>query len=103
MLAKNSEDLVREFYELNKDKFPEVTSFEKAKNICYGQFRFLKEEMENGELCEIRFKYLGSFKVYQGRAEALLRNIEERVALKKISRADYLRVKAMLIKFLKNE
>jgi hypothetical protein len=102
MLVNSSEELVKEFYELNRNKYPEIT-LEKAKEVCYGPFIFLKEEMERGELCEVRFKYLGSFKVYKGRAEALLKSIEERVALKKISRADYLRVKAMLTKFLKDE
>jgi hypothetical protein len=94
-----SEELVEEFYNLNKDKFPDIT-LEQAKDICYGPWRFLKKEMESGELSEVRFKYFGSFQVYPGRAKNMLENIKERFKFNKINKEEFFRIKTMLEKFI---
>ena len=42
-----SDKLVIEFYNKKSSEFPGITQ-EQAKDICYGPWKFLKEEMENG-------------------------------------------------------
>ena len=97
-----SEDLVIEFYNDMKSKFPEVTE-DQAKDICYGPWKFLKQEMENGELSEIRFKYFGTFQVYTGRAKNLLISLKERFISNVVSKEEFFRIKTMLEKFINNE
>lgn len=94
-----NDDLINEFYKTigNSD-----ITLEQAKDICYGPWRFLKEEMENGKLSEVRFKYFGTFQVYPGRAKNMLVKLKERV--NSISTQEYLRIENILNNFLnKNE
>lgn len=95
----SQEELLEEFYKSfdNKD-----TKYEDFKNICQGPWKYLKQQMENGELCEVRFKYFGTFQVYIGRAKNLL------IRLKNTSdnfvKEEYDRIENMLTKFInKNE
>lgn len=96
-----SEDLLNEFHSNMNLQYPDIT-IEQAKDICYGPWRFLKEEMENGELAEVRFKYFGTFQVYPGRAKNMLNNLKEKINT--ITEKEYLRIENILTKFLlKNE
>ena len=56
--------------------------------------------MESGELPEIRFKYFGTFQVYQGRAKNMLENLKERFRFNKVDKKDYFRIKDILENFL---
>lgn len=96
-----SEDLAVEFHTKMVSRFPGITQ-EQAKDICYGPWNFLKQEMESGELSEVRFKYFGTFQVYPGRAKNMLIKLKERV--NSISTQEYLRIETILNNFLnKNE
>lgn len=97
-----NDDLIKEFFKKMQDKYPNI-SIEQAKDICYGPWRFLKSEMESGELSEVRFKYFGTFQVYKGRAKNLLIKLEKQFEENKISEKEYLRIKPMLENFLSNE
>ena len=97
-----SDKLVTEFYNKKSSKFPGITQ-EQAKDICYGPWKFLKQEMENGELSEVRFKYFGTFQVYPGRAVNLLNNLKERFRFNKVGKEEFFRIKTMLEKFINNE
>lgn len=94
-----SEDLVIEFHKKMSSEFPGITQ-EQAKDICYGPWKFLKQEMENGELSEVRFKYFGTFQVYPGRAVNLLNNLKERFRFNKVGKEEFFRIKTMLEKFI---
>ena len=94
-----SDKLVIEFYNKKSSEFPGITQ-EQAKDICYGPWKFLKEEMENGELSEVRFKYFGTFQVYPGRAVNLLNNLKERFRFNKVGKEEFFRIKTMLEKFI---
>lgn len=98
----NNADLMQEFYEQEKDKYPDV-SFEQFKDICFGPWRFLKHEMESGRLPKVRLKYFGTFQVYPGRAKNMLRIINERFANNKIEDKQYYRLKEMLENYIGNE
>lgn len=92
-----TEDLLTEFYLKTNHKFPDIT-FEEAKNICYSPFKCFKQEMESGELSEVRFKYIGTFKVYPKRAEKMLIKLKEN--FESVDDVEYLRIEKMLIKFV---
>lgn len=98
----DSDKLVIEFHKDMQEKFPGITS-EQAKDICYGPWKFLKEEMQNGELSEVRFKYFGTFQVYPGRVKNMLIKLKERFRFNKIDKKEYFRIKDMLDKFINNE
>lgn len=97
-----SDKLVIEFHTKMSSRFPGI-SVDQAKDICYGPWRFLKQEMESGELSEVRFKYFGTFQVYPGRAINLLNNLKERFRFNKVSKDEFFRIKNMLEKFINNE
>ena len=94
-----SDKLVIEFYNKMSSEFPDIT-LEQAKDICYGPWKFLKEEMQNGELSEVRFKYFGTFQVYPGRAVNLLNNLKERFRFNKVGKEEFFRIKTILEKFI---
>jgi len=94
-----NKDLIEEFYLKEKNKFPDL-SLEDFKEVCFGPWRFLKAEMENGNLSEVRFKYFGTFQVYEGRVKHLLHNLNIRYSLNKIGKEDYLKRKAVLENYL---
>ncbi len=95
-----NKELIEEFYQRNKDKYPNV-SLEQFRDVCFGPWRFLKQEMESGDLPEIRLKYFGTFQVYQGRARNMLHNLKQRFQFKKIDSKQYFKLKEMLEKYLK--
>lgn len=96
----NNQDLLEEFYQGVKDEFPDV-SFEQIKEVCFGPWRFLKQEMESGNLPSVRFKYFGTFQVYKGRAKNMLYNLEKKFQNNKIEEDQYLKYKNMIEKYLK--
>jgi len=98
----SNEDLITEFHAKSTNSYPGIT-FEQGKDICMTPWKFLKEEMENGELSEVRFKYFGTFQVYCGRAEIMLSNLKERFKINKIKREEFFRIKDMLDNFLKKQ
>lgn len=97
----HNEELIEEFYNKKKEEYPNL-SLEQMKDICFGPWKFLKDEMESGELPTVRLKYFGTFQVYKGRAEFMLRNLKERFEANKITEKQYFKLKKMLEKFLKN-
>lgn len=98
----DTQDLMLEFYEENKHKYPNMT-FEEMRLICYTQFSYVKEEMENGELGNIRLKYLGIFVVFEGTAKGMLNKMKARFDALTIDTKFYFEKKAMIDKFLKRK
>ena len=98
MELKNDE-LIKEFYEQQKELHPDLT-IEQIKDICFGPWRFLKSEMESGDLPTVRFKYFGTFQVYEGRARNMLYNNEKKFKFHKISPKQYYKLQEMLKRFL---
>ena len=95
----NNQDLLEEFYQEIKEDFPEV-SFEQVKEICFGPWRFLKDEMESGNLSSVRLKYFGTFQVYPGRAKNMLYNLDKRFKANLIDEKQYLHYKEMIQDYL---
>ena len=93
-------EVIEEYFIKIADQYPSLT-LEECKEICNAPWRFLKQEVESGELPEVRFKYFGTFQVYQGRAEMMLYNLKQRFKFHKIDPKQYFRLKEMLDKYLK--
>ena len=100
---KLNQELVKEFYEREKHKYPDM-SFEQFKLCCTTPFLNVRKEMESGSLKTVRLKFFGTFLVHIKRAKELLKNMEKRREAKTITEEYYLKRKEMITKFLeKNE
>lgn len=95
----SNDDILKEFFEELEEEYPDLT-IEQVKEICHTPWRFLKKEMESGELPEVRFKYFGTFQVYTGRAKMMLKNMKVRFQKQQIDPKQYFKHKEMLEKFL---
>lgn len=96
----DNQQLMEEFYSSVKEDFPNI-DFEQLKDICFGPWRFLKQEMESGQLPTIRFKYFGTFTVYEGRARNMIYNLDKKFEQGKIEERQYLKYKEMIGNYLK--
>lgn len=94
-----NDELIEEFYRKIINNYPQLT-LEQLKQICFTPWKFLKQEMESGELTEVRFKYFGTFQVYPGRAVHMLHNLNDRHKYNKIDPKQYEKLKTMLEKFI---
>lgn len=101
-MKQENQELINEFFEKYREEFPKV-SYEQFKNIVFGPWRFLKTEMENGNLETVKFKYFGTFIVYKKKAEGELEKLNKRFKEGNIVETQYLKVKNIIEKFLNNE
>lgn len=99
MARLDNQQLMEEFYTRIQSEYPGVT-FEQIKDICFGPWRFLKQEMESGELPTIKFMYFGKFQVNLGRAKNMLYNLSKKFENGQIEEDQYLKYKTMIEKFL---
>jgi hypothetical protein len=97
-----SQELIEEFYEKNRDKFPGL-NLDQVKEICYAPFIMTRKEMESGSLATIRLKYLGTFLVYPKRVEATLKMMEKNFKELRIAPKQYFEKKSMIEKYLKSK
>lgn len=97
-----NQELLKEFYEMNKNKYPEMT-FEQVRDCCQTQYVYLRKNIESGELPVIRLKFFGTFLVYPKRARGILNRMNEQFKELKIDTKFYFEKKAMIEKFLNNE
>jgi len=63
-------ELIQEFFNLHKDKYPDLT-VEEFNQICSAPFKMAKKEIESGELKTIRFQFFGTFLVYRKKVEKM--------------------------------
>lgn len=101
MILKNDE-LLHEFYLKEGHNYPEL-NLEQFKEAVFTPWMFLKNEMENGELETVRFKYFGTFQVYEGRAKRMLENLKQRHKFNRIEVKQYFHLKNMIEKYLKKK
>lgn len=100
MIVKTNKELFHEFYAKHGHEFPEV-DIEQSKEAAFAPWRFLKKEMEVGDLETVRLKYFGTFQVYTGRAKRMLQTLKDRLRFHKIDKLQYQKLSIMLDKFLK--
>jgi hypothetical protein len=96
-----SQELMIEFYEKNKESFPELT-FEQIKECCGTQYLYAKKEIESGKFPTIRLKYFGTFLVYPKRAEAILRRLTVQFKELKLDAKTYFEKKTLIENFLQD-
>jgi len=94
-----SMDLVREFYRSVRERYPDLT-LAQCKEAVHAPWAFLKGEMESGRLTSVRFRFLGLFHVYEGRARHMLAELGPRLEKKLITKGKHDRTKAALERFL---
>lgn len=102
MALLTSVELVEEFYEEIKKDYPDL-SLDQITEICYSPWFFLKNEMENGLLPEIRFKYFGVFKVQPTRAKFMLHQAEKSFLKGNIDERRIKYLREMINNFIKRQ
>ena len=95
----DSQTLLKEFCETISDEYPDLT-YGQIREVAYSPWLFLKDHMENQELGTVRFKYFGTFRVFKGRAEGLLKRLEIQFKRKTIDDKDYFRIKKLIESYL---
>lgn len=106
----SSVDLITNFQEEFKDKYPDV-SLEEMKLICTAPFEMMKEVMESGSLEDIRLQYLFVAKVSAPRVIRHLKDIYSKKSANNISERGFEKYNNLLLshissnpkKFLKYE
>lgn len=94
-------ELMEEFHEELKETYPDI-HFDQLKDVLFGPWRYLREQMETGFFPDVRFEYFGVFKVYPGRAKHLLNNLEERLDKGLITPEFYAKYHKLLTDFIKS-
>jgi len=100
-MKMESMDLVREFYRSVRERYPDLT-LAQCKEAVLAPWAFMKGEMESGGLSAVRFRYLGVFRVYEGRARHMLAELGPRLDKGLVPRAKHDRARAALEWFLEN-
>lgn len=97
-----SEKNIRKFHEEISEEFPDLT-FQQLKEICHGPWEFLKREMGNKRLPEVRIKYFGVFRVNRGTAVQKLKSNKVRFEKGLMEEPRYNSLKEMLENFLEDD
>jgi nucleoid DNA-binding protein len=90
--------LVEEFYELNKDKFPDLSK-EHFIRISKHLFTNVKETFKEGNLEEVRIKNLGTFKVFPGSVRRIRKDMNVFLEKNVIPEKEYIRIIKMIDKY----
>ena len=101
-MRKDNQQMIDEYYNSIKDKFPGLTREECAK-CCMTPFEYAKQEMESGDLPTIRFKYFGTLVVYHKRAIGLFEELKKQFHELKVDSKVYFSKKVMFEKFIEKQ
>lgn len=93
-------ELIEQYFYTIAEEYPELT-MEECKEICHSPWKYLKVQIESGDLPEVRLKYFGTFQVYEGRARNMLFNLKERFRAKNVEPKQYFKLKTMIENYLK--
>lgn len=88
-----TDDSIKQYYELVKHKFPNM-SYIQFQEICKNPFKFFKLKIETPEMPTIHIKYFGKLTVFSATIKRLLKELE--VKKKYISIERYERYKINL-------
>lgn len=86
----DNQQLISEFHESIKESYPDL-SYEQLKEVVFGPWRYLRDEMESGTFEPVRFRYFGVFQVYPNRAKNILKNLEDKYSKGIIDENTYLK------------
>lgn len=94
--------LIEDFYKDVKLDYPNL-SLDDFKKICRQPFSYLRSQIEDPNLPEIRLKYFGKFIVYPNRARAMLKYSDKSHLSGRIDDERYNEIQTMLKKYLDEE
>jgi tRNA-dihydrouridine synthase len=92
-------ELFEAFYLMKKYEYPHL-SFEQFKEIVSTPWLYTKQQMESGELPQIKLKFFGKFKVYPKKAMFELSQLDERLEKNLITPEQHKEFKEMIEKYL---
>lgn len=68
--------LIQDFYDEHiKKEYPDITEKE-AELICTAPFKMLKEVISSGTMKDVRFKFLGIFKIEERKVKYTRKNLQ---------------------------
>lgn len=99
MPVMDNDRAIKEYWEEVKHEYPDI-SFEDFRKICRSPFDFIKKCISGGEFPRILVKYLGKFKVFEGRIRNLMTKNQQLYEKGFRSEVDYERIKIDLANHL---
>lgn len=93
----DTDKLIGGYYDTIKEQYPEL-SLEQVATICRSPFKFLKLQMQQVWLPEIRFKYFGVFLVKEKRIANAGRIAQQALEIGKIKPAKYEKIQLLIQK-----
>ena len=90
-------ELLEEYCQGVLKDYPELTE-EQCREMCLISWRYVKKEMESGDLPDIRMKYLGVFSVYKGSAINQLKSLPNKLKSGKITQEKFGKLEKMITK-----
>lgn len=75
MPSIDTDKLIREYWDLVKEKYPNFT-FEKFEKVCKAPFYFFKSQIESKDTPVVHIKYLGKFRIYPKNVRWLMTKIK---------------------------
>lgn len=98
----DNQDLMSEFYQEIKKDYPDI-DYNQLKDICFGPWMFLKQEMESGDLRDVRFEFFGVFTVHEKRVQGMLNVNNKLLETGKLSQNKFNQYKEMYDKYFKRK
>lgn len=80
-------NIVKDYWEETKNLHD--ISYEEFKKICYAPFEMVRDVMSSGVLKDIRFKFLGIFKVSESRVKYSKKSLKDNLDKGVISQKRY--------------
>lgn len=100
MALLETNDTIRAYYEIVKDKYPDIP-YSQFEAICKNPFRFFKNKIETDSMPIIAIKYFGKFKVYPSKIKTIIKELNIKKKFGTISEERYNKIKGDLEQRLK--
>lgn len=84
-----TDNLIKQFFEEQKDSLLKGISYEETITICKAPFQFIRKQMSRIELPDIHIKYFGTFRVTIPKLKKQLQKLEERYMFLRIDKEEY--------------
>lgn len=94
-----NQHLQDEFYELIKDKYPNLTERQIEEITSFPYYK-ARESLESGTFPVIKLKYFGTFLVYPKKAVAVIKNLDKALIKGRVTQEEHDLKKTRIINYL---
>lgn len=100
-MTYSREDLLNEFYNTIKDKYPTLTE-KQIKKVVNGFLAWVKDTIQQDDFQTINIKYFGKFAPLKGKIVGLLNYNNKRFEEHKINKEEFEKKTKKLVNFINN-